>query len=112
MPLLSDAQEAMRDRGVQVVGIAIDLSSDVKTFLAKHPVDYPILIGNLEAVGLARQLGNLTQGLPFTAIFDREGRRVFSRTGEMTSEDLRTQLARLTGATSDTDRQESPKPSD
>jgi peroxiredoxin len=112
MPLLSRAQDTLGDRGVQVVGIAIDRRSDVKGFLAKHPVSYPILIGNPEAVELARQLGNLTQGLPFTAIFDRKGRRVYGRTGELASDELRVQLDRLTGTAPDTTRQEGAKPSD
>jgi peroxiredoxin len=112
MPLLASVQDARGDQGVQVVGIAIDRASDVKEFLAKHPVSYPVLIGNPEAVALARQIGNLTQGLPFTAIFDREGRRVFSRTGAWMSEDLQVQLDRLTGITPDTTRQGVTEPSD
>lgn len=112
MPLLASVQDARGDQGVQVVGIAIDRAGDVRGFLAKHPVSYPVVIGNPEAVALARKIGNLTQGLPFTAIFDREGRRVFSRTGELTSGDLQAQLDRLTGNTPDTTRQGGAEPSD
>lgn len=104
MQLLASVQDALAGRGVRVVGIAIDRPGDVKAFLAKHPVGYAILIGDPESVALARQLGNLTQGLPFTAIFDPNGRRVFSRTGELTHEELHAQLARLTGIPPDTTR--------
>ncbi len=111
MPVLSSAQEALGGRGLQVVGIAIDRDSDVKAFLAKRPVSYPILIGNPKAVELARQLGNRSQGLPFTVIFDRQGRRVFSRTGVVTGDRLRAQIDRLIGTVPDTAQRDDPKPS-
>lgn len=96
MPMFIRAQEALRDNGVQFVGIALDRVQDVENFLIDHPVNYPILIGNTEAVALSKQLGNRIEGLPFTVIFDRQGRRVFSRIGEVTSEDLKTQIDALT----------------
>jgi thiol-disulfide isomerase/thioredoxin len=102
MALLAGAQETLRGRGVQVVGIAIDRASDVAAWLARSPVGYPILIGNPDAVELSRSLGNRTLGLPFTAIFDRDGARVYGRTGELARADLYAQLERLLPA--DTER--------
>jgi thiol-disulfide isomerase/thioredoxin len=100
--LLADAQETLRGRGVQVVGIAIDRAPDVAAWLALHPVGYPILIGNPDSVELSRSLGNRTLGLPFTAIFDRKGVRVFGRTGELTGADLQAPLERLLPPEADT----------
>ncbi len=111
MPLFASAQEALREREIQVVGIAIDRAPDVSAFIARHPVNYPILIGNPEAVELSRRLGNRTLGLPFTAIFDRDGLRVFGRTGEVTRTDLHAQLDRLLAPDQDTTRPESTAPS-
>jgi len=92
MPMLIRAQEALGPKGVQFVGIALDRAEDARAFVAQYPVNYPVLIGNPDAVELSRRLGNRLQGLPFTVIFDRRGRRVFSRTGELSTEELKAQL--------------------
>lgn len=98
MPMLIRAQEALAPQGVQFVGIAIDRAEDARAFVAQYPVNYPVLIGNPEAVELSRRLGNRLQGLPFTVIFDRRGRRVFSHHGELEAEELKASLDALLDA--------------
>lgn len=98
MPMLIRAQEALRDQGVQFVGIAVDRAEDVAAFLERYPVNYPILIGDLESVELSRRLGNRFQGLPFTVIFDARGRRVFSRVGELQAAELAAQIETALGS--------------
>ncbi|NEV63482.1 TlpA family protein disulfide reductase [Thiorhodococcus minor] len=95
MPMLIRAQQALREDGVQFVGIAADKVQDVKDFLVDHPVSYPILIADAEVVELSKRLGNRLEVLPFTVIFDRRGRRVFSQIGGLTAEELRAQLRPL-----------------
>jgi thiol-disulfide isomerase/thioredoxin len=97
MPLLIETQETLGASGVQVVGIAVDRLEDVEAFIADYPVNYPILMANPEAVALSKRLGNRVEGLPFTVIFDRRGRRVFSRTGEVTAAELKAELDALVG---------------
>jgi len=84
IPLLNEWQRRYGDQGLQVVGIAIDKADAVARFLEDHPVDYPIVTGNIETVELSKRLGNRTGGLPFTVAFNPVGRRVFSHTGEVT----------------------------
>ncbi|WP_296806632.1 TlpA disulfide reductase family protein [Thiocapsa sp.] len=98
IPLFIETQEALGEAGVQVVGIAVDRLEDVEGFVAQYPVNYPILMANPEAVALSKRLGNRVEGLPFTVIFDRRGRRVFSRTGEVTAAELRAELDTLVKA--------------
>jgi thiol-disulfide isomerase/thioredoxin len=98
MPLFTEIQASLGDAHVQVVGIAVDRREDVERFVAQYPVNYPILMANAEAVALSKRLGNRVEGLPFTAIFDRRGRRVFSRTGEVTAADLKAELDALVKA--------------
>jgi thiol-disulfide isomerase/thioredoxin len=93
MPLLSEAQEEYGDVGLQVVGIAIDRAEDVKAFLTANPVSYPVLIGGTEAIEISRRLGNRLQGLPFTVIFDRFGKRIHYQVGEVTRVSLAKHLA-------------------
>jgi thiol-disulfide isomerase/thioredoxin len=95
MPMLIRTQEAFDPARVQVVGIAIDRLEAVEQFIEDHPVNYPVLIGDVEAVELSRRLGNRLQGLPFTVIFDHHGRRAFSQVGEITQATLDTQLQAL-----------------
>jgi thiol-disulfide isomerase/thioredoxin len=102
MPLLIQTQDELGAAGVQVVGIAVDRLEDVKKFIADYPVNYPILMANPEAVAISKRLGNRVEGLPFTVIFDRRGRRVFSHTGEITEADLK---AELDGLFTEQDRQ-------
>jgi len=95
MPMLIRTQEAFDPGQLQVVGIAIDRQDDVERFIEGHPINYPILIGDVEAVELSRRLGNRLQGLPFTVIFDHHGRRAFSQVGEITQATLDTQIQAL-----------------
>jgi thiol-disulfide isomerase/thioredoxin len=84
MPMLDELQRGVDPGRLQVVGIAIDARDAVERFLAENQVGYQILLGDLDAVELSRRLGNRTGGLPFTVVFDPLGRRVYSRTGEIT----------------------------
>ncbi|MFB1485890.1 MULTISPECIES: TlpA family protein disulfide reductase [unclassified Thiocapsa] len=95
MPLFIQTQETLGAAGVQVVGIAVDRREDVEAFVAQYPVNYPILMATPEAVALSKRLGNRVEGLPFTVIFDRRGRRVFSRIGEVTAAELKVELDAL-----------------
>ncbi len=93
IPLLVAARE--RHRQLQVVGIAIDSKEDVLRYLAEHPVNYPILLGETEAIEMSLRLGNRMQGLPFTVIFDHRGKRIHSQVGEITRISLSEQLKPL-----------------
>jgi thiol-disulfide isomerase/thioredoxin len=95
MPTLIRAQQAYDPGRFQVVGIAIDTQDAVEQFLIDHPVNYPILIGNVDSMEMSRRLGNRMYGIPFTVIFDRHGRRTFSQVGEVTAATLQAELATL-----------------
>ena|GEM_PF-162098 len=95
LPLFDALQRTHAEAGLQVVGIAIDNQGDVERFLAEHPVGFLILLGDMDAIELSRRLGNRVQGLPFTAIFDPRGRRVYAHSGEVTRAALTEQLEPL-----------------
>lgn len=97
LPLFIRMQESFRDSRVQFVGIAVDHVEDVKAFVSNYPINYPLLIANPDVIALSKRLGNRVEGLPFTVIFDRRGRRVFNRIGEVTADELESQLAALVG---------------
>ncbi len=72
-----------RPKGVEFVGVAIDNPANVTQFLQRLPVNYPVLIGEGAAHTLARQLGNASGALPYTIVFDRDGRVALRHLGRL-----------------------------
>lgn len=95
MPLFIEAQNKYAERGVQFVGIAIDDPLMVQDFVDVYALNFPTLIGNAEAIRLSNRMGNRFDSLPFTAIFDRQGKTRFVQAGEMSREMLEKQLQPL-----------------
>jgi thiol-disulfide isomerase/thioredoxin len=88
MPLLDGFYREHAAKGWQVVGLAVDQPSAVRTFLRRTPVTFPIGMAGLEGTDLARSLGNLTGGLPFTVVFGPDGRVRQRRMGKVSEADL------------------------
>ncbi len=97
-PLFVALQDEYKDRGVQFVGIAIDDPEAVRNFIDTYGVEYPILIGDMAAVDVSRQLGNRFSGLPFTVIAAPGGKVVIRHFGGMKREQVVPILDRLTQA--------------
>jgi thiol-disulfide isomerase/thioredoxin len=88
MPDFIEFQERHGEQGLQFVGIAIDSEKEVADFAESIGVNYPILLGETDAIGLSQALGNRFSGLPFSAIFDRNGKLVHAQAGELKQADL------------------------
>jgi len=88
MPLLDAFFRQHADRGWQVVGLAVDQPSAVRTFLQRTPVTFPIAFAGLEGTELARSLGNQTGGLPYTVVVGPEGGVRQRRMGRVSEADL------------------------
>lgn len=74
MPELSRLHEKYNHRNVAVIGIALDDREKVQAFSAESPVNYPLLVGDIEAMNLASTLGNSQGALPYTVIVRTDGR--------------------------------------
>jgi thiol-disulfide isomerase/thioredoxin len=81
-------QEKFGHRGLQFVGIAIDNVDKVREFAAKFRMNYPVLVGEMEAIELVRKVGNERGGLPFTVIMDRKGGVIGTELGGLNEEKL------------------------
>jgi thiol-disulfide isomerase/thioredoxin len=81
-------QEKFGHRGLQFVGIAIDNADKVREFAAKFRMNYPVLVGEMEAIELVRKVGNERGGLPFTVIMDRKGRLIGTELGGLNEQKL------------------------
>ena len=88
LPLLDRFHREQAGSGWQVAGLAIDTLEPVRQFLAKHPVTFPIGLAGAGGIELARDLGNTTGALPFTAVFDRRGKLVEHKLGVVEPADL------------------------
>jgi hypothetical protein len=89
MPLLDTFYRQNAPKGWQVLGLAVDQPTAVRTWLQRTPVAFPIGFAGLEGTDLARGLGNLTGGLPFTVVFGPDGRVRQRRMGRVTEADLK-----------------------
>lgn len=81
--------------GVQFVGIAVDTSERVAIYAKEMGINYPLLVGGLEVMELAREAGDRAGVLPFSLILDRSGRVVASVTGILKPEKLQKTLQPL-----------------
>ena len=88
IPLLKEFQETNADKPLQVVGIAVDRFDPVLDFAEEMGFNYPVLIGQSEAMDAAAAFGVEFFGLPFSVFTDPEGRILGVHTGELHAEDL------------------------
>lgn len=81
MPELNRYAAAQAANGTQVVGIALDHADDVRAFLQRVPVGYPILIDQAGPRDAGVQLGNPKGVLPYTALIGADGRLLKQKIG-------------------------------
>ncbi len=89
MPTLDKLQAEFKAQNVLFVGIGIDSPSNIREFLEKTPVSYPIVIGGLEGSNLSKQMGNSQGALPYTIIINAQGKPTSSKLGKISEEELR-----------------------
>ncbi|MBI4192497.1 MAG: TlpA family protein disulfide reductase [Betaproteobacteria bacterium] len=95
IPVFIKFQDQYQARGVQFVGIAIDQKERVAPYAKDIGINYPVLVGGIEAMDFARQVGNRAGVLPFTLVIDRGGRVVTSVAGVLKPEKLENMLQPL-----------------
>ncbi|MCB1799626.1 MAG: TlpA family protein disulfide reductase, partial [Gammaproteobacteria bacterium] len=92
------ALQASFGEQVQFIGIAIDDEDPVREFADTYGVNYPLLLGDVDAVAMSRSLGNRYEGLPFTVVARPGGGVVLRHTGGLERSQLEPLLRELTGA--------------
>lgn len=81
-PKLSALYEKSKNRGLVVIGIAVDNADKVRKFVEKNALKNPTVYGGTEAIQLGRDLGNDLGAIPYTAIIDRDGNVVKTIRGD------------------------------
>jgi thiol-disulfide isomerase/thioredoxin len=88
LPLLDHFYRENAPRNWQVVGLAIDQPSAVRSFLQRTPVSFPVGLAGLGGTELCRALGNADGGLPFTLAVGAAGNVLQRRIGRVSPADL------------------------
>jgi len=83
MPLLKALQTEYADADVQIIGVAVDLREDVLGYLEQAPVNYPVMIGDQDAIDAAEGFGVEFMAMPFTAFTDHNGNVLHVQIGEV-----------------------------
>jgi thiol-disulfide isomerase/thioredoxin len=86
IPRLNGFQTENAD--VRVVGIAVDRPDPVASFAATMGFNYPILVGEADAINAAAAFGISVLALPITVFTDRDGAILGIHTGEVHAEHL------------------------
>jgi len=93
IPLLNEVQAEHGGNGLQVIGVAVDFAEDVQAYAGETDFNYPVLIGQEDAVAAAENAGIPIPGLPVTAVVAPGGEILGVRIGEIHAE----QLERIVG---------------
>ena len=83
LPALDQAQAKFGENGAIVLGIAMDDPARVRTFLAEHPVRYPILLGSLASPSTSLIFGDTGEILPYSVLIDADGRVIATQRGPL-----------------------------
>ena len=89
MPALDRIAQEYASKNVLIVGIGIDSPSNIREFLQKTPVSYPIVLGGLEGSNLSKQMGNTQGALPYTVVVNSKGKSIYTKLGKISEEELK-----------------------
>ena len=89
MPALDKIAQEYASKNILIVGIGIDSPSNIREFLQKTPVSYPIVLGGLEGSNLSKQMGNTQGALPYTVVINSKGKSMYTKLGKISEEELK-----------------------
>lgn len=95
IPLFISMQDKYGPRGLQVIGVAIDKTEDVKNYQEFNFINYPVLVGQDEVMVLMTQYGNRIASLPYSVVMDRQGRVLGRKVGAYQRTELQAVLEGL-----------------
>lgn len=98
MPAFIGLQRRFQDRGVQFLGVAVDEPEAARALAERLGLNYPSLVGDLEAMDIARGLGNAAGVLPYTVLIDSDGKVRARLEGKADEADLERWLQDLTAS--------------
>ncbi|MET0290031.1 MAG: TlpA disulfide reductase family protein [Pseudoxanthomonas sp.] len=88
MPALQALAQSQGERGVQVLGLALDTPDAVRAFLERVPVNYPIVLETPSANDASVRLGNSRGVLPYSVLIGADGRILKQKLGPFRADEL------------------------
>ncbi|MDH4125037.1 MAG: TlpA family protein disulfide reductase [Gammaproteobacteria bacterium] len=88
IPLLKAFQDQHGAENFQVIGIAVEFPGPVVAYAEQAQFNYPILVGEQDAMAAAESSGVSFIGLPFTMVVTRDGILVGAHMGEIHQQQL------------------------
>lgn len=88
IPLLKEFQQQQAGNGFQVIGIAVDFPEEVTAYAESAEFNYPVLIGQQDAMAVAESSGIEFIGMPFTMFVASDGEYVGAYVGELHQQHL------------------------
>ncbi len=85
IPALIELQNKFGRQGLQVVGVAIDQPHLVEEFRDTAEMNYPVLVGESDALAVSKSYGNVYGQLPYSVIIARDGTIREVHRGELTT---------------------------
>jgi thiol-disulfide isomerase/thioredoxin len=95
IPALIKVQKRHDSKNLQIVGIALDNVDKVREYAAEMKIDYALLIGGADSLGLMKSAGNSAGVLPYSLVLDRAGKVVHMHAGALTEAALNEMLVPL-----------------
>ena len=71
--MLMDLQNEFGPSGLQVIGIALDDVQNVRDFVYRYGISYPVLVGGADVFETSAAYGNVDGVLPYSVLVDKEG---------------------------------------
>lgn len=93
IPLLKQTQAEHAADNLQIIGIAVDFPEEVAAYAEDAQFNYPILVGQEDAMAAAEASGVEFIGMPFTLIVSTDGRLLKAHMGEIVESHIQTILA-------------------
>ncbi len=88
IPMLKAFQDERGSEGIQVLGIAVDFPEEVQAYAEEAQFNYPVLVGNEDAMAIAENAGIDFVGMPITMFVGRNGELLGKFYGELHREQL------------------------
>lgn len=89
IPLIDNFFQQNASKGISVIGLAIDQPGRVKRFVSEFKLSYPIALAGLNGTEFSKILGNESGALPFTIVFDKDGRVFQRKLGRLSAEEIK-----------------------
>lgn len=90
IPLLKQTQAEHAEKNLQIIGVAVDFHEDVVAYAESADFNYPILIGQDDAMAAAETSGVPFIGLPFTMVITPDGKLLKAHMGEIVASQIAT----------------------